>query len=102
MSDAILTKAALSVSAGQLTAMANKLAGARFAFHRVVHTRYHEAVQRRELTPEQGKEAYRKAMNNYDDVIKGCADGHFNEGNARVMADDYAAPYAYAPIKVDA
>lgn len=93
-----LEKKALAENVEMLT---NQLDGARYAFHKIARHKYWLAVQRMELTPEQGEEAYRKAMNNYDDVIMGCADGHFAEANARQMAEDLTIPYTYAAVMAD-
>lgn len=76
----------------------NSLDGARYAFHRVVRQKYAHAVQRREITPEQGEHMYRAAMNNYDDIIAACASGCHSDANARQMAEDVSKHYsAYEP-----
>lgn len=75
-------------------AMQHALDGARYAFHRVVRQKYAHAVQRGEISADQGEEMYKAAMNNYADIINACAAGRHAEGNARQMAEDIAKHYS--------
>lgn len=69
--------------------MKHQLHAARYAFHKVRAKGYGDAVLAGVMPIEQAREMYRLAMENYDQLIKDAANGHFTEADEADMAKGF-------------
>lgn len=67
----------------------HQLHAARYAFHKVRCKVYGDAVEDGVMPVEQGREMYRRAMENYDELIKSAAGGALTEADEADMAKGF-------------
>lgn len=72
-----------------LRAFEHRLHAARYAFHKVRCKVYGDAVEMGQMTAEQGREMYRLAMLNYDELIKSSASGSVTDADDADMAKGF-------------
>jgi hypothetical protein len=70
---------------GTVATWEHQLHAARYAFHKVRCKVYVDAVAAGQMTVEQGREMYRLAMLNYDELIKSSANGSVTEADEADM-----------------
>lgn len=71
---------------GEPSAAEYQLQSARYAMHRVRFMHYQTMVKNGVMQPDIAKQFYLAAMQNYDDTLKGSANGCFAEAIEREMA----------------
>lgn len=64
-----------------------QIRAARYAFHCVVRHKYREAMRRDAMTLEEAQEYYRKAMDNFDQIVRDAGPAH--AANEAVMAKGF-------------
>ena len=72
-----------------LTARDHQTHAARYVFHKVTVKRYGDAVATGIITRDQGEEMYRRAMENYDEIVAAAAGGALTPANEADMEEGF-------------